>query len=257
MCLTETYVRMIKCSGVYSVNLRAYSLSPAAASFLYPDSQLIRKYCRKDLFPRFCRSFLRGRAAISFFRKVFCRNHNKSVKVDAKAYLLALVVRGNFPSLAGPILWYHNVNCFEYLNVSAVAELLPSKDIDIFLPCQFALKFCSGVVYSMIFVPSRFRQPRGMNTCLHSLRFPNHIKILFLSASSVLFSAFRRHPQSFCGWHSFHTCVLSVKFLFTIGAPSECLFSFKIFSASPSELRLVSALPLSAFIAFFSLYYIY
>ena len=108
----------------------------------------------------------------------------------------------------------------------------------------------------MIFVPSRFRRPRGMNTCLHSLRFPNHIKILFLSASSVLFSAFRRHPQSFCGWHSFHTCVLSVKFLFTIGAPSEYLFSCKIFSAAPSAFRLSSALPVSAFIAFFSLLYI-
>lgn len=124
----------------------------------------------------------------------------------------------------------------------------------IFLPCQFALKFCSGVVYSMIFVPSRFRRPRGTNACRHSLRFPNHIKILFLSASSVLFSAFRRHPQSFCGWHSFHTCVLSVKFLFTIGAPSEYLFSCKIFSADPSAFRLSSALPVSAFIAFFSLY---
>lgn len=193
------------------------------------DPQILSQRLISSLLPKF---FLRGRAANSFFRKVFCRNHNKSVKVDAKAYLLALVVRGNFPSLAGPILWCHNVNCFEYLNVSAVAELLPSKDIDIFLPCQFALKFCSGVVYSMIFVPSRFRRPRGTNACLHSLRFHNRVKILFLSASSVLLSAFRRPPMSSCGWHSFHTCVLSVKFLFTIGVPFESLFSCKIFSAA-------------------------
>lgn len=102
---TETYVRMIKCSGVYSVNLRAYSLSHGRDKFCLPqftaDPQILSQRLISSLLPKF---FLRGRAANSFFRKVFCRNHNKSVKVDTKAYLLALVVRGNLPSLAGPIL---------------------------------------------------------------------------------------------------------------------------------------------------------
>ena len=220
---------------------RAFSFPRPQQIFSTPIRSWPANIVAKTYFHAVAEVFLRGRAADSFFRKVFCRNHNKSVKVDAKAYLLALVVRGNFPSLAGPILWCHNVNCFEYLNVSAVAELLPSKDIDIFLPCQFALKFCSGVVYSMIFVPSRFRRPRGTNACLHSLRFPNRVKILFLSASSILFSAFRRHPQSFCGWHSFHTCVLSVKFLFSIGTLLNA-FSYAKSFRSPLRNRDLSPL---------------